>query len=215
MDSHLYASLLQCRKYTFQEVLEIIPKHILCNRSICLKKLIQLSHSLRLPAWECHVVLLCEVQNILCHGLIIIFDLIFLIEESCRAVSYRVEKICSCPVEYWHEVITDDFYTILSKVSDTCLIVLDQSVPGIETDLDVVMYVYRFNDFSIKAIGMNLVHYLFDFFLFPDFSRHFVMKCPNNTCHSRNLLDVSEAYRVVAFTIPSPSHFHWHIYSPL
>ena len=126
-----------------------------------------------------------------------------------------MEKISSCPVENRHEVITDDFYTVLAKVSDTSLVILNQTVSGIETDFDIVMYVYRFNDFSVKAIGMNLINNFFDFILFPDFSRHFVMKCPNNACHSRNLLDISQTYRVVTFPIPSPSHFHRHIYSPL
>ena len=60
---------------------------------------------------------------------------------------------------------------------------------------------------------MDLVHNLFDLCFLPDFAGHFVVQRPDNAGHAGNLLDVGEAHRVIALAIPTPTHFHRHIFS--
>ena len=83
-----------------------------------LKRYVQLSHTLRLPAGEGHVVLLGEVQDILGHSLVIVLDHILLIEQGGGAVADGVEQVGTGPVEDGHEVVADDLDAELGQVAD-------------------------------------------------------------------------------------------------
>ena len=58
--------------------------------------------------------------------------------ERCRAIPYRMEKICTCPVKYRNEVITDNFNAEQGKIFDFLDIVCDVFTTGRKSDFDIV-----------------------------------------------------------------------------
>ena len=210
MDGHLDVALAAGGHEGFQEVLQILPQLLLGDRGIGLKQLVQLSHTLRLPAGEGHVVLLGEVQDILGHSLVIVLDHILLIEQGGGAITDRVEQVSAGPVKDRHEVIADNLNAKLGQVADALLVVFDILVAGRQADLDIVMDVHRFNNVAVEAVSVDLIHDFLDLVLFPNLTGHFVVQSPNNAGNAGDLLDVAEGDGVVVLTIPAPTHLHRH-----
>ena len=210
MDGHLDVALAAGGHEGFQEVLQILPQLLLGDRGIGLKQLVQLSHTLRLPAGEGHVVLLGEVQDILGHSLVIVLDHILLIEQGGGAITDRVEQVSAGPVKDRHEVIADNLNAKLGQVADALLVVFDILVAGRQADLDIVMDVHRFNNVAVEAVSVDLIHDFLDLVLFPNLTGHFVVQSPNDAGNAGNLLDVAEGDGVVVLTIPAPTHLHRH-----
>ena len=49
-----------------------------------------------------------------------------------------------------------------------------------------------------------------DLVLLPNFAGHLVMQCPNDAGDTGDLLDVRQLNFVVAFSVPTETHLHWH-----
>ena len=81
VDGHFDAGLMAGWHDRFEEVAQVIPELFLGHVLVSGKQLIELCHSLRLPAGEGHVVLLGEAEDILGHGLVVIADHVLLIEQ--------------------------------------------------------------------------------------------------------------------------------------
>ena len=210
MDGHLDVALAAGGHQSFQEVLQVLPQLFLGDRSIGLEQLVQLCHTLGLPAGEGHVVLLGEAQDVVGHGLVIVLDHVLLVEQSSGAVADGVEQVGTGPVKDGHEVVADDLDTELGQVADALLVVLDVLVAGGQTNLDVIVNVDRLNDGSIEAVRMDLIDDGLDLVLFPDLTGHLAVQGPDDLLNTGDLLDVSQRDGVVALTIPAPTHFHRH-----
>ena len=210
MDGHLDIALTAGGHQSLQEVLQVLPQFLLSNRGIGLEQLVQLGHTLRLPAGEGHVVLLGKAHDILGHGLVIVLDHVLLIEQSRRAVAHRVEQIGTGPVKNGHEVVADDLDAKLGQVADALLVVLDIFIPGGQADLDVIVDVDRLHHVHVKAVGVDLVGDGLDLVHLPHLTGHLVVQCPDNAGNTGDLLDVAEADGVIALAIPAPTHLHRH-----
>ena len=77
------------------------------------------------------------------------------------------------------------------------------------------MYINRFHNVHIKTIWLKLFLHFCNLFYRPHFSRQFMMQCPHDARHTRNLFDISKADLVIALAIPAETHLHWHIFFPL
>ena len=137
------------------------------------------------------------------------------IVKSCRSISYWMEQVCTCPVEYWHEVVTDNLNSKFGKIFDCLDIVSDVTISCRKTYFDVIVNVYRFNNVHVKSVWFELFLNFCDFFNFPNFTRHFVMQRPNNACNARNLFDIGKADLIISFSVPTKTHLHWHNFFPL
>ena len=73
------------------------------------------------------------------------------------------------------------------------------------------MDIDRLDDVHVEAILIQLLLDLGDLGLFPDLAGHFVVKGPDDTGHTRDLLDVIQADLVVALAVPTETHLHWHM----
>ena len=124
-----------------------------------------------------------------------------------------MEEVTSCPVEDGHEVVADNLYSKLGEVSDGFLVVFDVLVTGGETDLDVVVNVYRLNNVTVEAVSVELVHYDLDLILMPHLAGHLAVKRPNDTVNTGDLLNVRKLDTVVTLAVPTECHLH--IFSPL
>ena len=210
MDGHLHVALLAGGHDGFQEILQVGPQLLVVHIGVVLEQLVQLGHTLRLPAGEGHIVLLGEVQNVFCHGVVVVLDHALLIEQGSGAIANFVEQVGTGPVEDRHEVVADDLHAELGQVADALLVVLDQAVPSGLADLDVVMDVDRFHHIAVEAVGVELVHDLLDLVFFPNFTGHFVVQSPNNAGDTGDLLDVGQLDLVIAFAVPTETHVHRH-----
>ena len=210
VDGHLDVALAAGRHESLQEVLQVLPQLLLGDGGIGLEQLVQLGHTLRLPAGEGHVILLGEAQDIVGHGLVVVLDHVLLIEQSGGTIADGVEQVGTGPVKDGHEVVADDLDTELGQVADALLVVLDILVARRQADLDVVMDVDRFHNIHIEAVGVDLVCDLLDLIDLPDLAGHLVVQCPDDAGHAGDLLDVVQRDGVVALTIPTPTHFHRH-----
>ena len=119
-----------------------------------------------------------------------------------------MEQISTGPVEHRHEVVANHLYSESGKIFDGLFIVLNVLIPGWQADFDVVMDIDTLHNVHVETIGLELLLNFGDFIKFPYFSRHFVMKRPDDALHTRNLLDIAELNLVVALTVPTPCHFH-------
>ena len=210
VDGHLDVALAAGGHQSFQEVLQVLPQLFLGDRGIGLEQLVQLCHTLRLPAREGHVVLLGEAQDVVGHGLVIVLDHVLLVEQSSGAVADGVEQVGTGPVKDGHEVVADDLDTELGQVADALLVVLDVLVAGGQADLDVIVDIDRLDHVHVEAVGVDLIGDLLDLVDLPDLTGHLVVQCPDDAGHAGNLLDVVEGDGIVAFTVPTPTHFHRH-----
>ena len=210
MDGHLDVALVAGRHDGFQEVLQVIPQLLLGDRGVSLEQLVQLSHTLRLPAREGHVILLGEAHDVISHGLVVVLDQILLIEQGGGTVADGMEQVGTGPVKDRHEVVADGLDTELGQVADALLVVFDVLVAGGQTDLDVIVNVDRLNDGSVEAVRMDLIDDGLDLVLFPDLTGHLAVQGPDDLLNTGDLLDVSQRDGVVALTIPAPTHFHRH-----
>ena len=210
MDSHFDVALAAGRHDGFQEILQVIPQFFLGDRGVSLEQLVQLSHTLRLPTREGHVILLGEAHDVLGHGLVIVLDQIFLIEQGGRAVADGMEQVGTGPVKDRHKVVADGLDAELSQVADALLVVLDILVAGRQTDLDIIVDVHGLHDGSVEAVGMDLIDNFLDLVFFPDLAGHLAVQRPNDLLNTGDLLDISQRDGVVALTIPAPTHFHRH-----
>ena len=77
------------------------------------------------------------------------------------------------------------------------------------------MYIDRFHNVHIKTIWLKLFLHFCNLFYRPHFSRQFMMQCPHDARHTRNLFDISKADLVIVLAIPAETHLHWHIFFPL
>ena len=177
---------------------------------VSLEQLVQLGHTLRLPAGEGHIILFSEVQNVLCHSVVVILDHILFIEQRSRAVAHFVEQIGAGPVKNRHKVIADHLYAILGEVTDALLIIFDVHIPGGQTDLNVIVDIDRFHHIAIEAVGVELIHHFLDLCFLPNFAGHFVMQRPYDGGHTGDLLDVRQFDLVISLAIPAKTHLHWH-----
>ena len=177
---------------------------------IVLEQLVQLGHTLRLPAGEGHVVLLGEVHDVLGHGVVVVLDHALFIEQGGGAVADLVEQVGAGPVEDGHEVVADDLHTELAQVAHGGLVILDVLVTGGLADLDVVMNVDGFHNIHIEAVGLQLLLNLRDLVHFPNFAGHLVMQRPDNAGYAGDLLDIGKRDFIIAFAIPTETHLHRH-----
>ena len=210
VDGHLDVALLTGGHNGLQEVLQVGPQLLVVHIGVVLEQLVQLGHTLGLPAGEGHVVLLGEVQDVLGHGVVVVLDHALLIEQGGGAVADLVEQVGTGPVEDGHEVVADDLDAELGQVADALLVVLDQSVAGGLADLDVIMDVDGLDDVAVEAVSVQLVHDLLDFFLGPNFTGHLVMQSPNDAGNAGDLLDVGQLDGIIAFAVPTETHVHRH-----
>ena len=210
VDGHLDAGLLAGGHQSFQEVLQVGPQLLMIHIGIGLKQLVQLGHALGLPAGEGHIVLLGEVQDVLGHGVVVVLDHAFFVEQSGGAVADLVEEVGAGPVEDGHEVVADDLDAELGKVAHGLLVVFDQLIPGGQADLDVVVDVDGLYHVTVEAVGMELIHHFSDLALFPNFAWHLVVQSPDDAGDAGNLLDVIQADLIVALAVPTETHLHWH-----
>ena len=84
--------------------------------------------------------------------------------KSCRAITYWMEKVCSCPVKYRHEVITNNFNAELRKIFNCFDVVCDVLITSWKTNLDVVMYVNGFYNVHVETVFIKLFLNFSDFF---------------------------------------------------
>ena len=210
VDGHLDVALAAGGHQSFQEVLQVLPQLLLGDRGIGLEQLVQLCHTLRLPAGEGHVILLGKAQDVVGHGLVIVLDHVLLVEQSSGAVADRVEQVGTGPVKDGHEVVADDLDTELGQVADALLVVLDVLVAGGQADLDVIVDIDRLDHVHVEAVSVDLIGYLLDLVDLPDLAGHLVVQRPDDAGHAGDLLDVAQADGIVALAIPAPTHFHRH-----
>ena len=157
MDSHFDAALMAGGHQCFQEVLQVLPQFFLGDRGISLEQLVQLGHTLRLPAGERHVILLGEAEDVISHGLVVVLDHVFLVEQSRGTIPDGMEQVGTGPVKDGHKVVADDLDAELGQVADALLVVLDVLVAGGQADLDVVVDVDRLNNVHIEAVSVDLI----------------------------------------------------------
>ena len=139
VDGHFDVALAAGGHQCFQEVLQVLPQLLLGDRSVSLEQLVQLCHALGLPAGERHVVLLGKGHDVIGHGLVVILDHVFLVEQSRGTITDGVEQVGTGPVKDGHKVVADDLDTELGQVADALLVVLDVLVAGGQADLDVIV----------------------------------------------------------------------------
>ncbi len=211
MDGHFDTALPAGGHDGLQEVFQVIPQLFLGDGLVLLKQLIQLGHTLRLPAGEGHVVLLSEGHDVIRHLLGVLVDFGRLVIQRRGAVPHRVEQVRPSPVEHRHEVVADHLHPKGRQVADGLLVVLDILVPAGQADLDVVVDIDGLHHVHVEAVLVQLLLHRRDLLGLPDFPRHFVVKRPDNALHARNLLDVGQLDLVVALAVPAPGHLHWHI----
>ena len=137
-----------------------------------------------------------------------------LIKHCSGSVSYRMVKIRSCPVKYRHEIVTDYFYAKFSQITDRLDIIGNILVSGRQTNLDIIVYIYRFYYIHIKSVWFQLFLYFTDFFLFPHFSRLLIVQSPDNAGHTGNLSDIGKGNHIIPFAIPAKPHLHRHNFIP-
>ena len=190
MYSHFDSCLVTSRHQCFKEILEIFPQRFLIHILIHFEKLLQMSHSFRLPAR--HGITLAFAKYILSHLFGILLDLILLIIESCRSIRKRMEKICPGPVKNRHEVVAYNLYSELRKITESLLVILYIEISVRACGLNVVMYIYRLNDFHTKTVFIQFILNLLYLFLLPNLSGLFIMKSPNYLFNSGDLLDIGE-----------------------
>ena len=131
-----------------------------------------------------------KFKNVVCHCVVVVLNHTLFIEKSGRTVTYGMEQIRTGPVKYRHKVVTDNLYTKFRKIAYCLNIVFNVLITSGKTNFDIVVNINRFNNVNIKTVLVTLRFYLCDFFFTPDFAGHFVVKCPNNSRHTWDLLDV-------------------------
>ena len=210
---HLDVALAAGGHYSLKEIFKILPELFVVNALVSLEELVELRHSFGLPAGEGHIVLLGEVENVLCHRVVIVLDHVLFVEQSGRAVAYGVEQIGARPVEDWHKVVADDLDAEFREVADGGLIIFNVGIAGGKSDLDVVVDVDRLYDVHIEAVFVELTLDLCDLVDLPHLARHLVVERPNDSVHTGDLLNIRQLDAIVALAVPSEGHFHWHITS--
>ena len=125
--------------------------------------------------------------------------------ECFRAIRHCIGKVCTGPVQYRHEVISNYHYATLRQITDAFLIVFNIFHEVTRLRLDMFVYRYTFYHRPCQTHFLNHLLTLHDLFYCPHFTIWNVMKSIYYTC-SACLLNIPQANRVVR-TIPAPSLF--------
>ena len=190
VDRHLDVALTAGGHYRLEEVLEVCPELLVVNSLVRLEELVELCHTLGLPAGKGHIVFFGEIKDILCHSIVIVLDHILLVEKRGRAVSYGMKKVASRPVEYRHEVIAYYLNAELGEISDGCFVVFDIGVATGKADLDIIVNVDRLDHVHVESVLVKLALDLGDLTFLPYLSGHLMVERPHDTFNTRDLLDV-------------------------
>jgi hypothetical protein len=111
------------------------------------------------------------------------------------------------PVEYRHEVVTNDLDPRVCTVADVLLKVGNQTVTRGLAKLDVFMHGNALDHFKLQAAAFNALTQGVELAHGPDFAHRHVIDRGNNAIHTGNLADVFQLDRV-GFTIPAERHLH-------
>ena len=107
-------------------------------------------------------------------------------------------------------VVADDLNTKLGKVAHGDLVIFNVLISGGQADLDVIVDVDRLYNIDVEAVLVALRLNFGDLGFFPDLTGHFVVQRPDDAGDTGDLLDVGKLDLVVAFTVPTETHLHWH-----
>ena len=207
MDGHLDVVLIadghDLLKEIFEVVEEIIGGHIL----ILLEELLDVSHSLGLPAGHDGTVGVAGdgLEHLLGNQLV---DGFLCVGQSGGSVRKDSCQLSSCPVEDRHEVVAHKVDVFFAKVLEGLDVVGDQLVAGRLAELDIFVNVDALDAGDVKAGGLNFFLERVDTLLTPHFTGLCVIKRCDDACHAGDLPDLLQGDSVEFGTVPSECHFH-------
>ena len=119
-----------------------------------------------------------------------------------------MEQVGAGPIENGHKVIGNNLYAALRQIAQGDLVIFDILITGRQADLDIVVYVNRFDDVDIEACVLNDLLFMHDLVDRPDFTGLLMVQSPYDAGNAGDLLDVGQGNAVVAFAVPAECHLH-------
>ncbi len=119
-----------------------------------------------------------------------------------------MEQICPRPVKNRHEIISNYLYPELRQIPQSLLIILNVLVSGGKADLNVIMDIHTLHHIHVEAGALDLLTDLLNLLHGPHLACLLMMQSPDQSGHSRNLLDVLGCDAVIPFAIPTKCHLH-------
>ena len=207
MNCHLDVILVADRHDCLQEVNKVLEKLLLIDILVHFKQLLDVGHSLRLPARH-HGSVHAAADGIehVC-GINCINRLLRVCQNS-RAVRSSSCQLGSCPVEYRHEVIADHVDVFFSEILERLDIGINVLVAICASGLDCVRNVDRLDAADVQSGSLYLFLQSMDLFLGPELTRLLVIKHCNNSGYVSGLSDLFESNGVKFGTVPAHCHFH-------
>ena len=189
MDRHLDVIFIADGHDLLEEILQVVEKIVARHVFVLLEELLDVRHSLGLPAGHHSAVhVACDgFKHLLGNQFV---DCFLGICEAGGAVRKDSGQLGPCPVEDGHEVVAYKVDILFSEVLQGLDVVRDQLVAGGLSELDVLMYVDALDTGEVEACCLDFVLHRADPLAAPHFAGHRVVQGRDNAGHAGNLPDL-------------------------